>query len=74
MAFKYFIEDPIENPLGTPSGRIELFSRKVASYGYDDCEGYAKFYEPAEYLGNATKEYPYHLLSLRTLDTDCTRS
>lgn len=63
MAFKDFIEDPIENPLGTPSGRIELFSRKVASYGYDDCEGYAKFYEPAEYLGNATKEYPYRLLS-----------
>lgn len=63
VAFKEFVEDPIENPLGTPSGRIELFSKKVASYGYDDCEGYAKFYEPKEYLGNATQEYPFHLIS-----------
>ena len=63
VAFKEFVEDPIENQLGTPSGRIEIFSKKVASYGYDDCEGYAKFYEPAEWLGNATKEFPYHLIS-----------
>lgn len=63
VAFKEFVEDPIENQLGTPSGRIEIFSKKVASYGYDDCEGYAKFYEPAEWLGNATEEFPYHLIS-----------
>lgn len=63
VAFKEFIRDPLENPLGTPSGKIEIFSQKVASYGYDDCEGFPKFYEPKEYLGNATKEYPFHLLS-----------
>lgn len=63
VAFKEFIEDPLENPLGTPSGKIEIYSKEVASYGYDDCEGFPKFYEPAEYLGNATKEFPYHMIS-----------
>ncbi|WP_419777121.1 molybdopterin-dependent oxidoreductase [Malaciobacter marinus] len=58
-----FIEDPLENPLGTPSGRIEIFSRKIASYKYDDCLGHPAWYEPAEYLGNSTKDYPYHLVS-----------
>ena len=35
-----FRADPVANPLKTPSGRIELFSEKVASFGYDDCPGY----------------------------------
>ena len=58
-----FVEDPLENPLGTPSGRIEIFSRKIASFKYDDCLGHPAWYEPAEYLGNSTKEYPFHLVS-----------
>jgi biotin/methionine sulfoxide reductase len=33
-------------PLDTPSGRIELFSETVASFGYDDCPGYPVFREP----------------------------
>lgn len=62
-AFEEFIKDPLENPLGTPSGKIEIFSREIDSYKYDDCKGHATWFEPAEYLGNRTKKHPFHLLS-----------
>lgn len=62
-AFQDFIEDPLDSPLGTPSGKIEIASKKIASFKYDDCYGHAAWFEPAEYLGNSTKAYPFHLLS-----------
>ena len=59
-----FRDDPIANPLKTPSGRIELFSEKVASFGYDDCPGYPAWFEPAEWLGSAkAKRHPLHMIS-----------
>lgn len=62
-AFEEFITDPLENPLGTPSGKIEIFSKKIDSFKYDDCKGHPSWFEPAEYLGNSTKAYPFHLVS-----------
>src|SRR6185369_13882260 len=41
-----FRADPAKNPLKTPSGRIEIFSEKIASFGYDDCPGHAAWFEP----------------------------
>ncbi|MFI6577586.1 molybdopterin-dependent oxidoreductase [Nocardiopsis sp. NPDC050513] len=38
--FGEFREDPEGRPLRTPSGRIELFSRTIASFGYEDCPGH----------------------------------
>jgi biotin/methionine sulfoxide reductase len=35
-----FRQDPERYPLVTPSGRIEITSERIASYGYDDCPGY----------------------------------
>jgi biotin/methionine sulfoxide reductase len=59
-----FREDPDGNPLATPSGRIELFSERIDSFGYDDCAGHAKWYEPAEWLGaDLARKYPLHLLT-----------
>lgn len=43
-----FREDPEINPLGTPSGMIEIFSRKIASYNYDDCAGHPMWMEKSE--------------------------
>ena len=57
-----FRADPEENPLSTPSGKIELFSEKVESFGYPDCLGHATWNEPDEWLGSATKKHPLHLL------------
>ena len=51
-------------PLGTPSGKIELWSETVAGFGTADCPGYAAWLEPAEWLGApAAARFPLHLLS-----------
>ena len=42
---------PDASPLGTPSGRIELFSEQIASFEYDDCPGHPTWLEPPEWLG-----------------------
>lgn len=57
-----FREDPLGAALGTPSGRIELFSETVASFGYEDCPGHPKWIEPGEWPGNANA-YPLSLIS-----------
>ena len=57
-----FIESPLKNPLDTPSGKIELFSKKIDSFQYSDCVGHPKWYGDKEYLGNASR-YKLHLLS-----------
>jgi len=35
-----FRRDPEEHPLETPSGKVEIFSETVDSFGYDDCPGH----------------------------------
>ena len=54
-----FRADPVAHPLTTPSGKIEIFSRTVADFGYDDCPGHPVWQEPYEWLGNAGR-YPLH--------------
>lgn len=59
-----FVEDPILNPLGTPSGKIELYSKVVEKMKYDDCRAYPSFFEPIEWLGMKNKPAPFALLSI----------
>ena len=64
-----FRADPAAHPLKTPSGKIEIFSEKIASFGYDDCPGHAVWLEPIEWLGSKTAErYPLHMLSDQPTD------
>ncbi|HYF17315.1 MAG TPA: molybdopterin-dependent oxidoreductase [Ramlibacter sp.] len=64
VMLEQFRQDPQAHPLSTPSGRIELFSERVAGFGYPDCPGYPKWFEPAEWLGaQRARHYPLHLLS-----------
>jgi biotin/methionine sulfoxide reductase len=59
-----FRADPEAYPLGTPSGRIEIFSETIAGFGYDDCPGHPVWLEPLEWLGSETAQrYPLHLIS-----------
>ena len=58
-----FRADPTANPLRTPSGRIEIFSETVASFGYADCPGHPAWLEPLEWLSQADTRYPLHLIS-----------
>jgi biotin/methionine sulfoxide reductase len=63
-AFAPLRDDPDANPLTTPSGRIELYSATIAGFGYDDCPGWARWMEPAEWLGSPlAQRFPLHLLS-----------
>ena len=63
VLFEAFRSDPDEHPLGTPSGRIELYSETIAGFGYEDCPGHPSWLEPAEWLGNAGSAHPLHLIS-----------
>ena len=58
-----FFEDPDKNPLGTPSGKIEIFSETIDSFNYEDCPGHPTWMEPTEWLGAKGKAYPLHLIS-----------
>ncbi len=59
-----FRADPVAHPLPTPSGRIELFSETIDGFGYDDCEGHPRWYEPFERLGTPLAErFGLHLVS-----------
>lgn len=57
-------EDPERFPLSTPSGRIEIFSETIDGFGYPDCQGHPRWYEPVEWLGAPLAErFPLHLIS-----------
>jgi biotin/methionine sulfoxide reductase len=59
-----FRADPDKEKLRTPSGRIEIFSERVASFGYDDCPGHPVWIEPAEWLGSPkAQRFSLHLIS-----------
>jgi biotin/methionine sulfoxide reductase len=59
-----FRRDPLAHPLRTPSGRIEIFSERIAAFGLSDCPGHPVWLEPHEWLGHAdARRHPLHLLS-----------
>ena len=59
-----FVANPEANPLPTPSGKIELFSKVIDGFGYDDCPGQATWIAPREWLGAPqTQQFPLHLIS-----------
>ncbi|HHK75260.1 MAG TPA: trimethylamine-N-oxide reductase TorA, partial [Rhizobiales bacterium] len=62
--FADFRKNPIENALGTPSGKIHIASRKIASFKYEDCPGHPTWMEPIEWLGSPkAKKHPLHIVS-----------
>ena len=65
LELEKFRRDPEANPLPcTPSGKIEIFSEEIASFGYRDCQGHPMWFEKQEWLGGEiAKQYPLHLIS-----------
>ncbi|BCN68604.1 biotin transporter BioY [Prescottella equi] len=62
--FSDFRDDPERNPLTTPSGRIEIFSADIDGFGYDDCAGHPRWFEPDEWLGGPrAQRFPLHLIA-----------
>ncbi|MFF5638495.1 molybdopterin-dependent oxidoreductase [Streptomyces sp. NPDC012825] len=63
-SFEALRADPQRFPLTTPSGRIEIFSETVDSFGYDDCRGHPMWFEPVEWLrADLADRFPLHLIS-----------
>lgn len=59
-----FREQPDLNPLGTPSGLIEIYSKTIAGFAYEDCPGHPVWMEPFERTHSGKKDkYPLHLQS-----------
>ncbi|MCD1125225.1 trimethylamine-N-oxide reductase TorA [Jinshanibacter sp. LJY008] len=60
-----FRDSPDLNPLGTPSGLIEIYSKTIAGFGYQDCPGHPVWMEPFErsHSGKQAETYPLHLQS-----------
>lgn len=59
-----FRADPANHPLRTPSGRIELYSERLASFGLDDCPPHPAWLPPDEWLGAPlANRFPLHLIS-----------
>ena len=55
-----FREDPDLEPLGTPSGLIEIYSKTIADMNYDDCQGHPMWFEKIErsHGGPGSQTYP----------------
>jgi biotin/methionine sulfoxide reductase len=59
-----FRADPGAHPLDTASGKLQIWSEEVASYGYGDCPPHPAWLEPEEWLGaELAAKYPLHLVS-----------
>jgi biotin/methionine sulfoxide reductase len=64
VPYEDFIREPGRNRLNTPSGKIELFSATIDSFGYSDCPGHPTWFAPREYLGaQQAEQFPIHLLT-----------
>lgn len=62
--FQQFRKDPERFPLSTDTGKLNLWSARIASFGYADCPPHPTWLEPAEWLGSAkAREFPFHLTS-----------
>ena len=62
IMFDDFRKDPINFPLNTPSGKIEISSETISNFQLSDCFSHPYWFEPYEWLGNID-EYPLHLIS-----------
>ena len=59
-----FRADPQGAPLATPSGKVEIFSATLESFGLDDCRGHACWFDKQEFLGSPrSQRYPLALNS-----------
>ncbi|PLC53012.1 trimethylamine-N-oxide reductase [Pollutimonas nitritireducens] len=72
-----FYTDPVNKPLHTASGKIELYCDVIAKAKVADCPPIPKFLEPIEYLGNAkpgqvhvVSPHPFNRLHSQMANTD----
>ncbi|WP_321504463.1 trimethylamine-N-oxide reductase TorA [Breoghania sp.] len=60
IRFGDFVEDPLLNPLGTPTGLIEIYSKAIERMQYDDCPAHPTYFPPEDDTG---PDYPMQVNS-----------
>jgi biotin/methionine sulfoxide reductase len=69
VLFEDFRSDPVTHALQTPSGKIELYSARIAGFAYADCPPHPAWLAPVEWLGaDAAKAWPLHLVTSQPAD------
>jgi anaerobic dimethyl sulfoxide reductase subunit A len=69
VAFKQEIEDPESHPFPTPSGKIEIFSQRVADLNDPFCPPIPKYVQTSEDLNDPLIErYPLQLLTTHAIN------
>jgi biotin/methionine sulfoxide reductase len=64
--FAEFRADPEANPLGTATGKVEIWCETIARMGYAEVAGHPVWRAPREWLGaEAAQCFPLHLLSFQ---------
>jgi len=64
VAFKEQIEDPVNHPFDTPSGKIEIYSQRVADMNHPLCPPIPKYMgTPEDWNDPLTESYPLQLLT-----------
>jgi len=59
-----FRNDPLLEPLGTASGKIEIYCKNIEKMAYEDCGPHPQWYEPFEWIGSPiARKFPLHLLT-----------
>lgn len=69
ILFEEFRTNPRRHPLATPSGRIEIYSEKIANFRYTDSPAHPTWLPPYEWLGSSQVErHPLHLVTIQPPD------
>jgi biotin/methionine sulfoxide reductase len=59
-----FRRDPDAAPLPTPSGKVEIWSETIASFGYADCPGHPMWLPPSDGAGSpGAARFPLQLVA-----------
>lgn len=68
VRYSDYREDPLLEPLGTPTGKIEIYSKNIEKMNYDDCPPHPTWMEPIERQGGPGAKYPLHINSAHPND------